>query len=66
MWDKGRMTPEEYEKYLEAMDEMQWQKHLAEEEERYEKMKKASAAKAMEEARQYRDEIQEKREELKR
>ena len=66
MWDKGRMTPEEYEEYLENMDEMQWQKHLAEEEERYLKMKEASAAKAVEEARQYRDEIQEKLEELKR
>ena len=66
MWDKGRMTPEEYEEYLENMDEMQWQKHLAEEEERYLKMKEASAAKAVEEARQYRDETQEKLEELKR
>ena len=64
MWEKGRMTPEEYETYLESMDDIQWAVHLAEEEERYLKMKEASAAKAVEEARKYRNGIEERLEEM--
>ena len=64
MWEKGRMTPEEYENYLESMDDIQWAVHLAEEEERYLKMKEASAAKAVEEARKYRNGIEERLEEM--
>lgn len=64
MWEKERMTPEEYEKYLESMDETQWREHLAREEERYLKMKAASAAKAVEDAKQYRNEIEERLGEL--
>ena len=64
MWEKGRMTPEEYERYLDSMDDARWEKHLEEEEERYRKMKEASAARAVEEAKQYRDEIEERLEEM--
>lgn len=64
MWEKDRMTPEEYETYLESMDDTEWALHLAEEEERYLKMKEASAAKAVEEARKYRNGIEERLEEI--
>ena len=64
MWEKGRMTPEEYETYLGSMDDTEWALHLAEEEERYLKMKEASAAKAVEEARKYRNGTEERLEEI--
>ena len=64
MWEKERMTPEAYEIYLESMDDEQWAAYLTAEEERYLEMKKAAAEKAMKDARDCRNEIQEKLEEL--
>ena len=43
MWDRQRMTPVEYENYLASLDEDEFQKYLALEEEHYEKMKERAA-----------------------
>lgn len=46
MWDKGRMTPIEYENYLENMNEAEFSEYLAREEKRFEDMKAKSAENA--------------------
>lgn len=64
MWDRGRMTPVEYETYLSAMDEEKFKEYLAMEEERYLRMKEKSAQKAVQNAKEYKDTIQNKLEDL--
>lgn len=64
MWDRDRMTPVEFEAYLLAMDEEEFAGYLAGEEERYLKMKEKSAEKAVQNAKEYKDTIQDKLEEL--
>ena len=46
MWDRGKMTPTEYEKYLEGMSEAEFAEYLAREEKRFEDMKAKSAENA--------------------
>jgi len=53
MWNKGRMTPVEYEKYLSDMSDEEFSNYLANEEKRYLEMKEKAAAKAAQEARDY-------------
>lgn len=55
MWDKGRMTPVEYEKYLEEMDETEFSKYLDREEKRFEEMKVKSAQNAHMAAKSYKE-----------
>lgn len=55
MWDKQRMTPVEFEKYLTEMDEVQFAAYLAEEEERYLEMKEKSAQRAVQSAKEYKE-----------
>ena len=43
MWDRGRMTPVEYEKYLLSLDEEGFRKYLEQEEEKYNAMKEHAA-----------------------
>lgn len=43
MWDKGRMTPVEYEGYLLGLDEGQFGEYLAAEEKKYKEMKERAA-----------------------
>ena len=43
MWDRGRMTPVEYETYLLSMNEDEFAKYLAQEEEKYQEMKEKAA-----------------------
>jgi transposase InsO family protein len=43
MWDKGRMTPEEYEEYLLGLSEEQFEEYLAAEEKKYNDMKERAA-----------------------
>lgn len=43
MWDRGRMTPVEYEDYLLSMDDIEFARYLAQEEEKYNEMKKRAA-----------------------
>lgn len=64
MWDRGRMTPIEFEFYLSSMSEEEFKGYLAMEEERYLKMKEKSAQKAVQNAKEYKDTIQDKLEEL--
>lgn len=63
MWERGKKTPVEYEAELDAMDDEQWAAHLHAEEERYLKMKEASAQRAMQNAKEYRIKIPERLEE---
>ncbi len=55
MWDRGRMTPAEYEKYLEGMTDAEFSEYLAAEETRYEEMKRQSAENAHKSAKEYRE-----------
>ena len=55
MWDRGRMTPAEYEEYLENMTEAEFSDYLTAEEQRYEEMKKRSAENAHKAAKDYRE-----------
>ena len=43
MWDKGRMTPAEYEEYLLGLDEEQFGRYLAAEEKKYDEMRERAA-----------------------
>ena len=52
MWNKGEMTPVEYEQYLMSMTEAEWQEYMAREKAAYEEMKKEAARKAIERNRQ--------------
>ena len=47
LWDRGKMTPQEYEGYLCALDERAFSEYMADEEVRYLKMKEASANAAL-------------------
>ena len=64
MWDRNRMTPEEFEVYLLEMDEEEFQDYLSAEEERYLIMKEKSAARALQNAKEYKEAIKDKLEEL--
>lgn len=50
MWDRGRMTPVEYEQYLLSMTEDEFSDYLAREEEKYQRMKANAARRAIERA----------------
>ena len=65
MWDKGKMTPVEYEKYLTEMDEETFARYLADEEKKYLEMKEKAAEKAVQSAKEYKAFIEEAMEELK-
>jgi transposase InsO family protein len=53
IWERGRMTPVEYEAWLNAMSESEFQTYLEAEEEKYKKAKEESAKKAIKRAREY-------------
>lgn len=55
IWERGKMTPVEYEAWLEGMSEEEFGTYLAQEEERYRKMKEQSAEKAVRSARERRE-----------
>ena len=55
IWERGRMTPAEYEAWLDAMPEPEFQAYLEAEEEKYKKTKEESAKKAIKRAREYRE-----------
>lgn len=55
MWDRGRMTPAEYEKYLEGMSEAEFSEYLAREEKRFADMKAKSAENAHMAAKNYKE-----------
>lgn len=65
MWDKGKMTPAEYEKYLTEMDDEAFAKYLADEEKKYLEMKEKAAEKAVQNAKEYKAFIEDAMEELK-
>lgn len=65
MWDKGKMTPAEYEKYLTEMDDEAFAKYLADEEKKYLEMKEKAAEKAVQNAKEYKAFIEGAMEELK-
>lgn len=50
MWDRGRMTPVEYEQYLLSMTEDEFSEYLAREEDKYQRMKENAARRAIERA----------------
>ena len=62
MWDRGRMTPVEYEEYLSSMSEEDFEVYLSEERSRYEEMKEQAAEKAIKAARENKREAQRYRE----
>jgi transposase InsO family protein len=64
MWDRNRMTPEEFEGYLLAMNEEEFKGYLAVEEERYLLMKEKSAARAVQNAKEYKETMKDKLEEM--
>lgn len=64
MWDKGRMTPTEYEKYLTDMDDEAFSEYLAMEEKKYIEMKEKAMRKAVQDAKDYKAFIEETMEEL--
>lgn len=55
IWERGRMTPVEYEAWLNAMSESEFETYLKSEEEKYKKTKEESAKKAIKRAREYRE-----------
>lgn len=61
---RGKMTPAEYEAYLCAMDEDAFAAYMAAEEEKYLKKKEEAAAKATERARERREAIEARLEEV--
>lgn len=64
MWDKQRMTPVQYEKYLSDMDEETFHLYLAKEKEKYFETKEKAAQRAVQNARDYKASIEEQMEEL--
>ena len=50
IWNRGKMTPLEYEEYLTNMDEESFAAYLAKEEEIHQKKKEQSTRKAVEKA----------------
>ncbi len=65
IWDRGKMTPVEYEAYLDSLDASEWQKYMLDEEKRYLEMKAESAKKAELRAREYKAETEKRLEEIK-
>ena len=61
---RGKMTPAEYEAYLCAMDEDTFAAYMADEEEKYLKKKEEAAVKAAERARERREAIEARLEEI--
>lgn len=55
IWERGRMTPVEYEAYLNAMSDDEFADYIAKEEIKYEKTKEESAKKAIKRAKEYHD-----------
>ena len=55
IWERGRMTPVEYEAWLNDMSETEFTAYLEAEEEKYNKTKEESARKAIKRAREYRE-----------
>ena len=55
IWERSRMTPAEYEVWLNAMSEDEFTAYLEAEEEKYRKTKEESAKKAIKRAREYRE-----------
>ncbi len=55
IWERGRMTPVEYEAWLNGMSEKEFAAYISEEEEKYNKAKEESARKAIKRAREYRE-----------
>ena len=55
MWEKGKMTPIQYEEYLNNMDDETFAQYLEKEEKAYLAMKENSAQKAIENARNEKD-----------
>ena len=64
MWDKERMTPIEYERYLTEMDAESFQAYMAKEEQKYLEMKRRSAEKAVQRAKENKEFIEEQLEEV--
>ena len=60
MWDKERMTPIEYERYLTEMDAKSFQAYMAKEEQKYLEMKRRSAEKAVQRAKENKEFIEER------
>ena len=50
MWDRLKMTPDEYEEYLTGLSDEEFGKYMSAEEEKYREKKKAAAKKAVETA----------------
>lgn len=55
IWERGKMTPVEYEAWLDAMTEEEFSAYIAEEEEKYRKTREESAEKAIIRAREYQE-----------
>jgi transposase InsO family protein len=55
MWDRGKMTPVEYEKYLNGMSEAEFSEYLEREEKRFAEMKEKSVQKAHMAAKSYKE-----------
>lgn len=55
MWDRGKMTPAEYEEYLCAMTEEEFSAYLEEEEQRFVRMKENSVKTALQAAKDYKE-----------
>lgn len=55
IWERGRMTPVEYEAWLDSMSESEFQAYLEAEEEKYKKAKEESVKKAIKRAREYQE-----------
>ena len=55
MWEKGKMTPIQYEEYLNNMDDETFAQYLEKEEKAYLAMKEKSAQKAIEKSRNEKD-----------
>ena len=49
-WDRNQMTPLQYEAYLNALSEEEFERYLEKEEEKYEAMKKAAEERAVQRA----------------
>ena len=50
MWDRLKMTPDEYERYLTGLSDEEFGEYMSAEEEKYRKKKDAAAKKAVETA----------------
>lgn len=64
LWERGRMTPLEYEAYLEGMDEKAFREYMKNEEAAYLKKKERSAQAAVEKAKGRKKEVKKRLEEI--